>query len=73
MNSTELVATFTVARNPDPASKLGYLVRLPLAEATLVLKAADRWAHTANHLLWHAATGRRVDLPLSRCRSRPGP
>jgi ERCC4 domain len=47
MSNTELVATFSVARNPDPASKLAYLVRLPLPGGPLVLKAADTWPRTA--------------------------
>jgi hypothetical protein len=39
--------TFVVARNPDPASSLRYLLRLPLASGWLVLKAADTWPRTA--------------------------
>ncbi len=42
-----MAGTFVVARNPDPASKLGFLIRLPLAAGPLVLKAADRWPRTA--------------------------
>lgn len=37
---------FVVARNPDEASSLKYLVRLPL-EGGLVLKARDTWPKTA--------------------------
>ena len=44
---TESVGTFVIARNPDGASKLAYLVRLPLADGPLVLKAADSWPRTA--------------------------
>ncbi len=40
-------ATFSVAHNPDPASKLGYLIRLPLDSGALVLKAAEPWPRTA--------------------------
>jgi hypothetical protein len=47
MAATERADTFTVARNPDPASKLAYLIRLPLPGGSLVLKAADRWPRTA--------------------------
>lgn len=36
-----------IARNPDPDSKLPYLLRLPLAGGPLVLKAADTWPRTA--------------------------
>lgn len=39
--------TFVVAANPDPNSKLPFLIRLPLASGPLVLKAADRWPRTA--------------------------
>lgn len=37
---------FVVARNPDPESTLGYLVRLPI-EGGLVLKAREPWPTTA--------------------------
>jgi len=40
-------ATFSVAHNPDPASKLPYLIRLPLDTGALVLKAAEPWPRTA--------------------------
>jgi hypothetical protein len=43
----DLAATFTIARNPEPGSKLPYLLRLPLEEGPLVLKAADTWPRTA--------------------------
>jgi hypothetical protein len=56
MSGTELAATFTVARNPDAASKLAYLVRLPLPEGPLVLKAADSWPRTAK-VYCHRAEG----------------
>lgn len=38
--------TFIVARNPDPDSRLPYLLRLPLADAP-ILKARDTWPRTA--------------------------
>ncbi len=41
-----LAATFVVARNPEAGSKLGYLVRLPLPEGDVVVKAADTWPRT---------------------------
>ena len=56
MGQTESVAaqnaplaspTFSVARNPDPGSKLPYLIRLPLQGGALVLKAAEVWPRTA--------------------------
>jgi len=36
-----------VAKNPDPASKLPYLIALPLGPSPLVLKAADKWPRTS--------------------------
>jgi hypothetical protein len=33
--------SFVVAHNPDPDSTLSYLIRLPLPDGPLVLKAAD--------------------------------
>lgn len=43
---TTLRRTFVVARNPDPDSRLPYLLRLPLADAP-ILKARDTWPRTA--------------------------
>jgi len=37
---------FIIARNPDPDSRLPYLLRLPLADAP-ILKARDTWPRTA--------------------------
>ena len=37
---------FEVARNPDAASRLPYLVRLPLPGGDLVLKARAPWPRT---------------------------
>jgi hypothetical protein len=37
---------FVVARNPDPDSRLPYLVRLPL-EGGLILKVRDTWPRTS--------------------------
>jgi hypothetical protein len=39
--------TFLVAKNPDGASKLPFLISLPLPSGRLVLKAGDRWPRTA--------------------------
>jgi hypothetical protein len=39
--------TFVVARNPEPNSRLPYLLRLPLASGPLVLKVRERWPRTA--------------------------
>lgn len=38
---------FLIARNPDPASTLPYLVRIPLGEHGIVLKSKDTWPRTS--------------------------
>ena len=38
---------FLIARNPDPESKLPFLVRLPLGPAGVVFRARDTWPRTA--------------------------
>jgi hypothetical protein len=40
-------AIFEVAANPDPDSSLPFLIRLPLPDGELVLKARDTWPRTA--------------------------
>lgn len=71
----ETVPTFMVARNPDGDSTLGYLVRLPLPEGPLVLKAAETWPRT-NKVYCHRAEGwpespEIVDaVPVRACRRR---
>lgn len=47
---------FAVAKNPDPDSKLPFLILLPLASGPLVLKAADKWPRTAK-VYCHRAEG----------------
>lgn len=42
-----MARTFVVATNPDPASQLPYLLRLPLPGGDLLLKARDAWPRTA--------------------------
>ncbi len=49
-------ASFVVAANPDPHSKLAFLIRLPLASGPLVLKAAEPWPRTAR-VYCHRADG----------------
>ena len=44
---TATAATFAVARNPEEHTRLPYLVRLPLPDGPLVLKAASPWPRTA--------------------------
>ncbi len=38
---------FVVARNPDGDSSLPYLLRIPLGEAGIILKARDTWPRTS--------------------------
>ncbi len=40
-------AEFIIARNPDPESKLPYLLRLPLGADGMILRARDVWPRTA--------------------------
>lgn len=42
-----MTAIFVVARNPEPASTLPYLLRLPLPDGPLLLKAREPWPRTA--------------------------
>ena len=46
MGEHDLTSTFEIARNPEQDSRLGYLVRLPLPNGYVVLKAADTWPRT---------------------------
>jgi hypothetical protein len=47
---------FLIARNPDPASSLPYLIRVPLGDLGVVLKARDTWPRTAK-IYCHRAEG----------------
>jgi hypothetical protein len=47
---------FEVAANPDPDSSLPFLIRLPLPDGELVLKARDTWPRTAK-VYCHRAEG----------------
>ncbi|MDO9456585.1 hypothetical protein [Nocardioides sp.] len=38
---------FVIARNPDGDSTLPYLLRIPLGERGVILKARDTWLRTA--------------------------
>jgi hypothetical protein len=70
---------FTVARNPDPSSQLPFLVRLPLPDGDLVLKAREPWPRTGA-VYCHPADGEwpeppeRVQIveqvPVRSCRRR---
>lgn len=48
--------SFVVATNPDPHSKLPFLISVPLATGPIVLKAGDRWPKTAK-VYCHRAEG----------------
>lgn len=66
---------FVVARNPDPDSSLGFLLRLPLADGPLVLKAREAWP-TTSAVYCHRAEGWPADpdivdqVPVRVCRRR---
>jgi hypothetical protein len=67
--------TFVVARNPDPDSSLSYLLRLPLDDGPLELKARERWPATARvycHPLeaWPAGAELLERVPVRSCRRR---
>ena len=46
---------FVIARNPDAASSLPFLVRLPVGSRPIVLKVKDTWPRTAK-VFCHPAT-----------------
>jgi hypothetical protein len=72
---------FEVARNPDPKSRLPFLIRLPLPGGDVVLKAREPWPRTAA-VYCHPADGEwpeppeTVELveqvPVRSCRRRGG-
>ncbi len=67
--------TFVVARNPDPSSRLGFLLRVPLPGAPLLLKAGAAWPATAKvycHVLedWPSETTLVEAVPVRSCRRR---
>jgi hypothetical protein len=69
---------FEVARNPDPSSRLPYLVRLPLPGGDVVLKAREPWPRTGA-VYCHPADGEwpgQAELvervPVRSCRRRGG-
>jgi hypothetical protein len=55
---------FLVARNPDAASRLPFLVRVPLPGGDLVLKAREPWPRTGA-VYCHPAPGEWPDPPAS--------
>jgi hypothetical protein len=71
----DVAPTFAIARNPDPASSLPYLIRLPLPSGPLVLKAADTWPRTAKVYChradeWPEAPEVVQEVPVRDCRRR---
>jgi ERCC4 domain len=50
-----MTGSFKVARNPDPKSRLPYLVRLPI-EGGIVLKAREAWPRAARVYCSHEGT-----------------
>lgn len=68
-------ARFLVARNPDEASTLPYLLRVPVAGRPLLLKAKDAWPRTAKvfcHPLdaWPDDADIVDDVPVVACERR---
>jgi hypothetical protein len=68
--------TFMVARNPEPGSRLPYLLRLPLPEGPLVIKAREPWPRTAKVYCHRAENGWPDDaevleqVPVHSCERR---
>lgn len=75
MTPIDVAGSFVVARNPDPDSTLGYLIRLPLPEGPLLLKAGETWPRTAK-VYCHRADDWPDDadvvecVPVRACRRR---
>lgn len=74
MPERDVAPTFVVARNPEEGSRLGFLVRLPLPDGDVVLKAADSWPRTAK-LYCHPADWPEMpqileEVPVRSCRRR---
>ena len=67
---------FEVAANPDPDSTLPFLIRLPLPDGPLVLKARDTWPRTAKVYChraedgWPEAPEIMERIPVRSCRRR---
>ena len=70
------LAMFEVAANPDPDSTLPFLIRLPLPQGELVLKARDSWPRTAKVYCHRAEDGWPDDpqiierIPVRSCQRR---
>lgn len=57
-------ADFLIARNPDAESSLPFLLRIPLGEAGMVLKARDTWPRTGKVYCHRADEGWPADPEL---------
>jgi len=70
-----VVDDFVIARNPDAASTLPYLVRIPVGADGIVLKVRDTWPRTSK-VYCHRAEGWPADaevverVPVRRCERR---
>jgi len=67
--------TFTIARNPEPGSKLQYLLKVPLPDRIMVLKASDTWPRTTKiycHRVeeWPLEAEILQEVPVRSCRRR---
>lgn len=74
MDATPRSTRFLIARNPDPASRLPYLLRLPLGRDGLVLRARETWPRTSRVFCyrtepdeWPADPDIVEDLPVVEC------
>jgi len=75
MTTSARVALFEVAANLDPDSTLPFLIRLPLPDGELLLKARDSWPRTANvycHRADHWPTDPEIveRIPIRSCQRR---
>ena len=66
---------FTVARNPDDASRLPYLIRLPIGSDGLILKAREPWPRTGRVYChraeeWPAEADVVEEVPVRSCERR---
>ena len=76
MTTSARVSLFEVAANPDPDSTLPFLIRLPLPDGELVLKARDSWPRTAKvychraHEGWPPQPELVEQVPIRSCQRR---
>lgn len=74
MPERDVAPTFVLARNPEEGSRLGFLLRLPLPDGDVVLKAADSWPRTAKLYChpadWPDKPQVLQEVPVRSCRRR---